>query len=516
MSLYQTQSHRYANSPVSTTSPTSILPRPRTRAFESKIPKPHLPETPTSRYEVRPSSVEANSAETKRHIEYVLPDDKSTPSSTTTKSASPTPKRAPSSKQKSNFNIFGRSTSARDTASKPKEPKKLVKKSVSQPHFEIVNPRKETDSKALGIEAARLGLQLEEAAAAIEQGATNVTFARSPSAVATPAPKRPVVKEKQVAPASISKEQRETKRWSNAPMLPELDFGSFSSQSDHLFEPENHAPRPKATILVSILVDIRTNSKSAQATSKPPSRLTYRCDIHAHNGASHSSVEKACQDLVKSAGGKLLNSYFFPGGFLYSLPLGTPEPITTCDNPLLEAKIGVEAWTAFAEPRFDGLRLHPPGGQLGGDRQVTSSTNEISEGLKTRGKGILRSVDAWVESQVESQGGPKGPSDGYSETKTDHGGDKSRTAHHAAADDNSTVTCTPPRKVTLVKSLELLRRVSGAIRTVEDNSIPSKAAQSPGTKSENRYTVIVDTSESDSGSGAEEWESVLSEFESQG
>lgn len=462
---------------------------------------------------MRPSSIEADSAETKRHIEYALPDDKSTPSPTTTKSTSPTPKRAPSSKHKSNFNIFGRNASARDTGSKPKKRKKLIKKSISQPTLDIVNPRKETDNKALGVEAARLGLQLEEAVAAIEQGATDVRLARMPSAVATPVPKRLVVKEKQ------DKEQRETKRWSNAPMLPELDFGSISSQSDHLFEPEIHKPRPKATILVSILVDALTNSKIAHATSKTPSRLTYHCDIHAHDGASHSSVEKACQDLVKSAGGQLLNSYFFPGGFLYSLPLATPEPITTCGNPLLEAKIGVEAWTAFAEPRFDGLRLHPPEGRLGGDRPPISLTNEMLEGLEARGKGISRSVDAWVESQAGSQvDRPErnGPSDEHSETKTYHGGDKSRTAHHAGADDDSTVTCTPPHKVTLVKSLELLRRVSGATRTVEDNSISSKTAQSPGTKSENRYTVIVDTSESDSGSGAEEWESVLSEFESQG
>lgn len=297
-------------------------------------------------------------------------------------------------------------------------------------------------------------------------------------------------------------------------MLPELDFGSFSSQSDHLFEPEHHRPRPKATILVSILVEVRTSSKNAHTTSNNPSRLTYRCEIHAKNGASHSSVEKACQDLVKSAGGRLLDSYFFPGGFLYSLPLGTPEPITTCGNSLLEAKIGVEAWTAFSEPRFDGLRLHPPAGQLGGHRPMTSSTNEMLEGLKARGKGILRSVDAWVE----SQGGPekKEAPDEHSEIKTDHDGDKGRIAHHAIEDDDSTVTCTPPRKVTLVKSLELLRRVSGATRTVEDNSTSSKTAQSPASQSENRYTVIADTSESDSGSGAEEWESVLSEFESQG
>jgi hypothetical protein len=135
------------------------------------------------------------------------------------------------------------------------------------------------------------------------------------------------------------------------------------------------------------------------------------------------------------------------------------------------------------------------------------------EGLKAREKNVSRSVDAWVK----SQGGAvrQGPPGGNSSTKVDHDPDKGSTTHTVAELDDSTVTCTPPRKVTLVKSLELLRRVSGATRTVEDDSTSSKNAQSPETKSENRFTVIVDTSESDSGSGAEEWESVLSEFESQ-
>jgi hypothetical protein len=461
---------------------------------------------------VKPSSAEADSTETKRHIEYELPDDKSSPSPTTTTSPSLGPGRTLSSKQKSNFNIFGRSTSARDTASKPKKRKKLIKKSVSQPHFEILDPRTAKDNKALKTEAAQLGLQLEEAVAAIERGSTNVALARAPSVVATPVPKKPGVKEQESAKANISKEQWETKRWSDAPKLPELDFGSSASQSSHLFDPETHKPRPRATIYVSILVDKGTSINNVRTTSTSLSKLTYHCDIHTHDGASHSSVEKACQDLVKSAGGRLLDSYFYPGGFLYSLPLGIPEPITNCENALLETKIGVEAWTAFSEPLFNGLRLHPPEGRLGSDRPRTSSTVEMSEGLRARGNNVSRSVDAWVE----TQGGPGRdvPSDESSGTKTDQDGYKSGSAHHAVEDDDSTVTCTSPRKVALVKSLELLQRVSGATRTTEDNSASSKIAQSPENHSDDRFTVIMDTSESDSDSGAEEWESVMSELES--
>ena len=514
MSPYQSLSHRSTNSHISTISPISVMPRPRARASGSISSNPHPPETPTRPVEVRPSSVEADSADTKRHIEYVLPDDKSTLSPTTAKSPSPAPKRALSSKQKPNFNIFGRSTSARDTASKPKKHKKLVKKSISQPTFEILNPRKVRDDKTLGVEAAQLGLQLEEAVAAIERGSTNVALARAPSVVAKSVPMGSIVKKEESARSSISTEQRETKRWSNAPILPELDFGSSSSESDQLFDLETHKQRPKATILVSILVDKLTNFSNSDATNKSTSKLTYRCDIHAEDGASHSSIETECQRLVTSVGGRLLNSYFCPGGFFYTLPLGTPEPITACDIPLLEAKIGVEAWTAFAEPQFNGLGLHPPEGRLGGDRPARGPTNEMLEGLKVREKNVSRSIDAWVESQ--SGAARQGLSDGYSGTKTHDNAEEGSTTHAAAELDDSTVTCTPPRKVALVKSLELFRRVSGATRTIEDTSTSSKTAQSPAAKSENRFTVIMNTSESDSGSGAEEWESVLSEFENQG
>ena len=377
-----------------------------------------------------------------------------------------------------------------------------------------MNPRKVRNSNELGVEAAQLGLQLEEAVAAIEQGSSNVTLARAPSVVATLVPRRLAAKEGGSLQAGFSKEQWETKRWSNAPKLPELDFGSTSSQSEHLFDPQNHAPRPKAKILVSILVDKRTNFNNSNATSNNPSKLTYRCDIHAEDGASHNSVENECQNLVKSVGGRLLNSYFCPGGFFYTLPLGIPEPITSCGSSLLETKIGVEAWTAFSEPRFNGLRLHPPEGRLGGDRPTSSSTNEMKEGLRARAKHVLPPVDAWVETQRGS--GRNGQLDEGSGTRTDHDGDKGRIAHHAVEDDDSTVTCTPPRKLALVKSLDLLRRVSGATRTAEENSAASsKTAQSPGHQSENRFTVIMDTAESDSESGAEEWESVLSEMGNQ-
>lgn len=426
---------------------------------------------------------------------------KSTPSPTATKSPSPAPQLALSSSQKGKFMGFGRSSSARNDSSEPKKRKKLVKKSLSQPTFEILNPGGAKGEEIRKAEAAQLGLDLDEAVAAIEQGSTSVKLARASNDITTPTAKR------------------QGKRWSDAPLLPELDFGSSSSTSSRLFDPETHTPTPRATIIVSILSDVRSSSVDAKSPSAGPSKLTYRCDIHAQNGACHRSIEQACQKIVTHVGGRLLNSYFYPGGFLYSLPPGVPEPISTCEIPALESKIDVEGWSAFSEPQFDGLRMHPPGGRLGGDRPA--ATNAMEEGLKARENNGLKLVDAWVEGQGE--GVREGPSDGGSGIKTGKHGEEGEPAHKAV---ESEANATPSRKLTLVKSLELLRRrVSGATRTAENKSTSSKTAQSPGTSSENRYTVILDTSvsgsesgsengnEANSESGAEEWESVLSELE---
>jgi hypothetical protein len=74
---------------------------------------------------------------------------------------------------------------------------------------------------------------------------------------------------------------------------------------------------------------------------------------------------------------------------------------------------------------------------------------------------------------------------------------------------------TPIRKATLARSLKTIRRrASEATRTITGDSSPPKKDQSPGNISDNRYTVVLDGSGSDSESGAEEWESVRSELDS--
>lgn len=484
---YGGRSYMSANapvSPISISSPTDMLARPPTRT------------SGTYSSPFRPPNV---------HIEDALPhaDNMKTSSSPTTISPSPAPRRAPSLRQKPNFRFFDRSSSARVAPSKHTR-KRLVKKKLTQPIFEMMNPSEAQRSVAAEDDAAQLGLQLAEAVAAIQQGSTNVKLARASGYVAR-ALDSPVEKEEEVE----EYEQRPTKRWSNAPLLPELDFGSSSSQSNHLFDLEALEPPPKATIYISALTDKRSGSADEPNTSKNPSKLNYRCDIHAQNGASHYSVEQACQKVVTDSGGRILNSYFYPGGFLYTLPPNTPEPITSCQLPSLEAKIGMECWMAFSEAKLDGLRLHPPGSGLGSDRPV--ATSEMERGLKSREKNKLRLVDAWVESDGVAMTVESSSSSIEKVTEKD---DRERGCLSLKAAASGDANWTPSRKATLARSLETIRRrASVATRTLEDKSTPSKAAHSPGKSSDNRFTVVLDASDSDSGSGAEEWESVQSEFD---
>jgi hypothetical protein len=494
-------------------SPATFLARPLTRVSGTYL-RLHPPELPVVSDDARPSAFRPDSVSPAFHIEDPLryaDKMKSSPSPPTTISPSPTPKCAPSARQKTKFPFFGRSASTHIASSKPQR-KRLVKKSLSQPTFEIVNPSRARPNEIAEVEAAQLGLQLAEAVAAIEQGSSNVKLARASDDDARSSLNKPEEKEKEEPdlPRSSDAEQPQTKRWSHAPLLPELDFGSFSSTSSQFFDPKPHEPPSKATINVSALSDIRSGSASEKYTSKDPSKLTYRCDIQAQHGASHRSVEQACQKVVTNAGGRILNSYFYPGGFLYSLPTEIPEPITSCELPTLEAKIGVEEWTAFPAPGFNGLRMHPPEGRLGTERPVAMS--EMEEALKSRQNNDLERVDEWVHS--EGVAITMGLMDEDSRKKTVKGDKEGSGTTHKAVE-IGVADATPLHKATLARSLETIRRrASEATRTITGDSSPPKKDQSPGNCSDNRYTVVLNASGSDSESGAEEWESVRSELNS--
>lgn len=436
--------------------------------------------------------------------------------------------RTESSHSKTNPRHLNGGCPIRDNLTKDKR-KKLVKRSLQQPTFEMVTP----GQVAAEAQAAQLDAQLAELIAEIERESTcgetdEVTKENTAPGKGKgnePAPPRTSY----LKPVSRDEKQRSAKRWSHAPLLPELDFGSSGSESSVLFDPETHTPPPSATVYISAMASMNNMGlMDMQCTSTDPGKLTYRCDVHAENGASHRSVEQACQEVVTNAGGCILNSYFYPGGFLYSLPPDILEPLTTCEIPTHEAKIEVHGWMAFSEPRFNGLRMHPPEGQLGGEKPRAAS--KFKEGLDVRRDNGLDLVDAWVKSdgvavvvdlpdeKIQEKTADKTEENSKNDNQ---GSDKT----HKAPDVEAPIK-TPSRKPAIMKSLETLRRrATGGSRSFSNSSpppLPPMPMQSPATSHERRYTVVLESSVSHSGNGsasgsaAEEWESVQSGPDTQG
>lgn len=395
----------------------------------------------------------------------------------------------------------------------------------------MMTPGQVRRDEAAEAQAAQLDSQLAELIAEIERESTcggtdelaKENTAPGPDALGEKGNERVRPKTSYLKPISKDERQRSAKRWSNAPLLPELDFGSSGSESSVLFDPETHTPPPSATTHISAMASMNNmGSIDMQCTSSDPGKLTYRCDVHAENGASHRSVEQACQEVVTNAGGCILDSYFYPGGFLYSLPPDILEPLTTCEIPTHEAKIEVHGWMAFSKPQFNGLRMHPPQGQLGGKRSHVES--KFKQGLDSRRDHGLNLVDAWVKSDgvavvVDL---PDEKTEGKTEEKPKNEKEGSDKTHKAP--DVGTPIKSPLRKPAIMKSLETLRRrATGGSRSFSNSSppppLPTKPMQSPATSNERRYTVVLETSAShsgnESGSGPEDWESVQSEPDTQ-
>jgi hypothetical protein len=554
--------YKPTTSPITTAAmpaspPPTILARTHARLSGTYTCLSHHPEILNMSGNATPPTIGRDSVTPTIRTRDPLPHtDKSDPLSSpvTISSPSPAPTRTQSICTKAPSRFFGRSGSALTTASKSKR-RKLVKKSISEPQFIMVSPNPARATEPVAREAAQLGMQLEQAVTAMGRGSIIIKSAGVLDEVTTPLPDSPTEKGKQSAEETDTYAQlalqRETKRWSHAPMLPELDFGSPSIDSTQVFGPASinphPSPQPSATIYISAMSDPSANSVNIGYTAKSPGKLTYRCDIHAANGASHQDIETACRKLVTDAYGWFFDAYCYPGGFLYALPPGTPEPITACDNVSLEKKIGVEQWMALAGPKFDPLRMHPPGGRLGGGHSSRPiATSVMAEGLKSRQNNGSRLVDSWVESRGTAMV-PR-PMETASRKETENGdgagGDMSRdaveidtasvtpsrksntpTVIHLCQTDTANVTpprksntpnVTPLRKATLTKSLETIRQ--RAIHTVESSPTTSDNVQSPGNSNSRRYTVLLNAidsdSDSDSDSGAEEWESVRSALDS--
>lgn len=319
---------------------------------------------------------------------------------------------------------------------------------------------------------------------------------------------------------------RQTKRWSRAPLLPDFDFSSASSDSNPLFDTVTDEPLTPASNLAkelaattSVVSDLRQAATQAQTAttliSTDAGKCTYRCSIQAQNSASHLAVERACREIIKEAGGRILDLYSFPGGFLFWIPPDVPRPITTCELPARGVRIELEKWIEFPSPKFDGLRMNPPSKNFNDEWLVAHSEAaqmEVTESLRSQSKAEKR-VQTWSDSLLARQKSKGKQSQG---TPT-----RQNTAKESPTSSKGTTEevrrCLPARReniLSLVGNLETVRRCaqeeSGA---TENDSVTRRSAGHLRGNNDHRFTIVSDVPDSDEESGCEEWESVRSELD---
>lgn len=348
----------------------------------------------------------------------------------------------------------------------------------------------------------------------------------------------------------ITAEAKQMKRWSRAPILPELDFASSSSSSESESSSSllsNHGisalgspptSKPSAATATDAIATLISSSPftaittTSDPTNSPISTQTYRVDIQAPSSASYQSIESTCQELVLKAGGRIINAYYYFGGFLYSLPANTVSPIRTCELPAHEVKVQVSKWAAFPEPKFNGLKMHPPGRvknrQLGGP--VAKSGEGKTRTLHRKGSSRHMNLKKLVESEGVSmvvegsehdkENAPDGKQEEVGKAAENGAANDSHDSASVASKNTVKGKCLPNIGSTLklksVKSQELLRRVgSRAGGSVSQLASPSslQSTHSNASHATQRFTVVASSvDDSDDESGAEEWESVRSEL----
>jgi hypothetical protein len=436
---------------------------------------------------------------------------------------SPALGRTASIRPRSPFPFFkhGRHGSTEPADSKPKRNKLVKKTSISQPTFVMVSPHTARAERAtMEAGAAELGLQLADAVAEMEVGPVKVLGADGASATA-------VWADADNGAEASDENSKQTKRWSRAPLLPDFDFSSASSNSKPLFDsmPEEAIAQDSESAkapaeITSIVSDLRHAAAQAHNTTKltstDASKSTYHCSIHAPNSASHLAVERACCEIVTEAGGRVLDSYSFPGGFMFRIPSNVPEPITSCELRARGVRIELEKWSEFPLPNFDGLRLNPPSRTFNEEWLAVHSEAaqvEADERLRDESNAQKRvqtwntALTAWEKSKGKQT--PQGTPKRHNTVKESFMSSKGAT--------EGSRRCLPAshrNTISLVGSLGTIRRCgqeeSGAIENV---SFTPRSAKTSQGNSKHRFTVVSDVPDSEDGSGGEEWESVRSELD---
>jgi hypothetical protein len=365
--------------------------------------------------------------------------------------------------------------------------------------------------------AAELGMQLADAVAEMETSAGVLDADGTSVAVAST---------DGYDEAEVDNEDRkQIKRWSRAPLLPDFDFSSTSSSSNPLFDSMTDEPitqdsgsPAEPTETTSVASDLRqaaTQARTAKTlASTDASKPTYRCSIYARNSASHIAVERACCEIITEAGGHILDSFSFPGGFMFWIPPHVPEPIVTCELPARGVKIELGKWSEFPLPVFDGLKMHPPSTNFKDEWLVThSEAAQVKAAERLRGESKTEkrvqtwngALLAWEKSKgKQGQGMPK---------RRDTLKESSTSSKVATEERHRCLPASRDTGISLVGGLETVRRCGHEENaSIENMSFTPRNAKHCRGNSEHHFTVVSDVASGDE-SGGEEWESVRSELD---
>jgi hypothetical protein len=478
-------------------------PKPSASFRTSKLPHSLAKATPPPRQNATPLPT------------YSSDSHSSLPQSQAPSSPSPALDRTGSIRPRSPFPFFKYGRGFTEPAnSKPKRNKLVKKGSISQPTFVMVSPNTaRAERVAMEAGAAELGLQLADAVAKMETsagvGPVRVLGADGNSVA--------VASTDGDGGAEVDHQDcKQIKRWSRAPLLPEFDFSSTCSNSNPLFDSmideattRDSEPTAEPIETTSVISDLRQAATQARTattlTLKDASKPTYRCSIHAQNSASHLAVERACCELVTEAGGRILDSYSFPGGFMFWIPQNVSAPIATCELPARGVKIELARWREFPLPNFDGLKMNPPSRTFNEEwLAVHSEAAQVEAAERLSGQiNTQKRVQTWNNALTA-----------WEKSKGKHGQSTPKRHNTAKESFMSSKGATEGTHRCLPASLETIRRCgheeSSAIENV--SFIPRSAKHSHG-NSEHRFTVVSDVPDSEDESGGEEWESVRSELD---
>lgn len=134
-----------------------------------------------------------------------------------------------------------------------------------------------------------------------------------------------------------------------------------------------------------------------------------QCDIYAATSDDFRATLAECRQLVLEAGGRLLDEFAYPGGFLFHLPNNSACPLANGDETAGGGHTCITEWTKpFPQPLFNGLKLTPYGGA--GELLVIpvpphkSSAKQMMDAKVEQDDGAKKRVSSWVSSLATNYG----------------------------------------------------------------------------------------------------------------